>query len=130
MERQLRLEVLIAIYSEYIKEPSKYDKVLRELKKTSDLRAIMNTLRKLDNEGLITGYVCGDQRQFVHKSFRFISLTRDGVKLAESILGIDAKMSEKSRTEKVVDFFRSVGNSTMVNIATSLGTEALKNIQF
>lgn len=132
MELDIKQKVLVAIYTEYQKDIPHMDNAMKEMKSYIESKPLKIALEKLENERYITGYFDkpkspGSSDMFVHKTFRFLKITRDGISHVEEKLNIDKTLSNKEKVEKIIKSTSEWGFEQLKDMATKVLAEVIKS---
>lgn len=129
MQLDTKQQVLVAVYIEYQKDLPDMNRALPEL--NLDMQVLRTALGKLENEGYITGFwgetkSPGSRERFQPKSFRLVTMTRDGIEYVETKLGIEKTMTGQEKVEKAKKTFIEQGLDVLTDYAAKVTAEMLK----
>jgi len=131
MELDNKQKILIAIYTEYQKDIPKMDSIISILRQQIDIKVIKVALGKLEDEGYIFGFwdkpkSPGSSDRFIHRTFRFLKITREGIAYVEQKLSISATLSNKEKVESVVKNTAGWGWEQIKDIGIKVSSEIVK----
>lgn len=132
LQLDTKQKILIAIYTEYQKDIPQMDNIIGGLKQDIDIRVIRIALGKLENEGYIVGYwdkpkSPSSSDRFVHKTFRFLNITRDGIEYVEQKLSIKNTLSNKEKVESVIKNTGEWGLEQLKDLGAKVLSEIIKS---